>query len=182
MSGIVDRYRRFTVDGSPVATGLVSLADAWACTNPSAGRGLTVGFIHAVLLRNVLRQTGSDPVALAREFDEATEAEVTPWYRAQIAMDRFRFAQMNALREGRQPAAPADELTRQCVSLFATMATDPDLFRAGIEYVGTITPVQRILQRPDIVQRIAKAMEAMRGSGPPALPGPSREQLVALAS
>jgi hypothetical protein len=32
------------------------------------------------------------------------------------------------------------------------------------------------------MQRIAKTMEAMRGSGPPALPGPSREQLLALAT
>ena len=34
MSGVVDRYRRFVVDGSPIATGFVAVADAWACTNP----------------------------------------------------------------------------------------------------------------------------------------------------
>ena len=39
MSGNVDRYRRFLVDDKPVVTGLVAVADAWACTNPSAGRG-----------------------------------------------------------------------------------------------------------------------------------------------
>ena len=182
MSGIVDRYKRFIVDGSPVATGLISLADAWACTNPSAGRGLTVGFIHAVLLRDILRQTADDPGEIARKFDEMTEAEVTPWYRAQIAMDKFRFAQMDALREGRLPPPPADELTRQCAALFASMTTDPDLFRAGLEYVGTLTPVQRILQRPEIAARVAEAMEAMRHSGPPQLPGPTREQLVAMAN
>ena len=59
MSGIVDRYRRFVVNGAPVATGLVPLADAWACTNPSAGRGLTVGFLHAALLRRVVREAGA---------------------------------------------------------------------------------------------------------------------------
>jgi 2-polyprenyl-6-methoxyphenol hydroxylase-like FAD-dependent oxidoreductase len=56
MSGIVDRYRRFVVDGSPVATGFLAVADAWACTNPSAGRGLTVGFMHAVRLRDAMRE------------------------------------------------------------------------------------------------------------------------------
>jgi 2-polyprenyl-6-methoxyphenol hydroxylase-like FAD-dependent oxidoreductase len=182
MSGIVDRYRRFIVDGSPVATGLVSLADAWACTNPSAGRGLTVGVIHAVHLRDVLRRTLDNPLALAEQFDAVTEAEVTPWYRAQIAMDRFRFAQMNAIREGRQTPAPEEELARQCASLFMTIAADPDLFRAGLEYVGTITPIQRILQRPDVAQRIAKAMDAMRGSPPPEMPGLTRAQLVELVS
>ena len=34
MGGIVDRYRRFRVDDKPVATGLASVGDAWACTNP----------------------------------------------------------------------------------------------------------------------------------------------------
>jgi 2-polyprenyl-6-methoxyphenol hydroxylase-like FAD-dependent oxidoreductase len=182
MSGIVDRYKRLVVEGSPVATGLVSLADAWACTNPSAGRGLTVGLIHAVLLRDVLRQTADDPLALAMRFDEMTESEVAPWYRAQIAMDKFRFAQMSALREGREPPPPADDLTRQCASLFASMTTDPDLFRAGLEYIGTLTPIQRVLQRPEIAARVAKAMEAMRGSGPPPLPGPSRAELIVLAT
>ena len=34
MSGIVDRYRRFVSNGGPIATGVVAVADAWACTNP----------------------------------------------------------------------------------------------------------------------------------------------------
>jgi hypothetical protein len=39
MSGILDRHRRLVIDGQPVATGIALLADAWACTNPSQGRG-----------------------------------------------------------------------------------------------------------------------------------------------
>jgi 2-polyprenyl-6-methoxyphenol hydroxylase-like FAD-dependent oxidoreductase len=182
MSGIVDRYRRFLVDGAPVATGLIALADAWACTNPSAGRGLTVGFIHALRFRDTLRHNSGDPVALAEQFDAATEAEVTPWYRAQVAMDRFRFAQMRALRDGREPPPPADELTRQCATLLTTMTADPDLFRAGLEYIGTLTAVQLILSRPEIAERIAVARDAMQGSAPPAVPGPTREQLVQLVN
>jgi len=60
MSGVVDRYRRFVVDGTPVATGFVAVADAWACTNPSAGRGLTVGLLHARRLRDVVRDAVDD--------------------------------------------------------------------------------------------------------------------------
>ena len=37
MGGILDRYRRFVVDGNPVVTGYAAVGDAWACTNPSAG-------------------------------------------------------------------------------------------------------------------------------------------------
>jgi hypothetical protein len=39
MGGTIERYRRFVVDGVPVATGIVSVGDSWACTNPSLGRG-----------------------------------------------------------------------------------------------------------------------------------------------
>ncbi len=35
MGGIVDRYRRFRIGDRPVATGIASVADACACTNPS---------------------------------------------------------------------------------------------------------------------------------------------------
>ena len=43
MAGIEDRYRRLVVDGEPVATGVVAVGDAWACTNPSLGRGASIG-------------------------------------------------------------------------------------------------------------------------------------------
>ena len=179
MSGVVDRYRSFVVDGAPVVTGLIPVADAWACTNPSAGRGLTVGFMQAVQLRNTLRHA-ADPRALAEEFHERTEAKIAPWYRSQIAADRSRFAQVEALREGRKPPSPGDELSRDLASLFATMMTDPDLFRAAIEYVATVTPIQEILGRPGLTERIGAAAEALKNSPPMAMPGPDRKRLLEL--
>ena len=179
MSGVVDRYRRFVVDGSPVATGFVSVADAWACTNPSAGRGLTVGFMQAVQLRNVLRHAAANPRALVEEFGKRTEAEIAPWYHAQIAADRLRFAQFEALREGRTPPPPVDELSRDLSSLFATMVNDPDLFRAALEYIATLTPIQEIFQRPGLRQRIRMAMDALKDS-PAEIPGPDRRRLLEL--
>jgi len=56
MAGILDRYRRFVVDDRPVVTGFAAVGDAWACTNPSAGRGLSLGLVHAQVLRNTTRQ------------------------------------------------------------------------------------------------------------------------------
>ena len=177
MSGVVDRYRRFVVDGSPVATGLVAVADAWACTNPSAGRGLTVGFLHAQQLRDALRTAGNDPAALVSDFDRRTESDVAPWYHAQMAVDRARFAQLEAVRDGRE-APPPGELARRIDALLASALADPDLFRAMLEYVGTITPVQTILQRPEVEERIRLAKEAMKKAPPMQVPGPNRNQLL----
>src|SRR5262249_24961190 len=50
MAKIEDRRRTFVVDGAPVATGVLPVADSWACTNPSLGRGCSIGFMHAVAL------------------------------------------------------------------------------------------------------------------------------------
>ena len=179
MSGIADRYRRFLVQGKPVATGLVAVADAWACTNPSAGRGLTVGFLHALRLRDSVRAHGDHPRALVEDFDRRTETEIAPWYHAQIAVDRTRFAEIEAIREGREAPPPASELARRIRALFFSIPASPDLFRDLLEYIGTITPVQEILERPEVVQRMAVAREALKGSAPPGPPpGPTRSQLL----
>jgi hypothetical protein len=62
------------------------------------------------------------------------------------------------------------------------LGADPDLFRAGMEYIGTITPVQTILERPEVVQRMAAAREAIKGRPTPPVPGPTRGQLLQLDS
>jgi hypothetical protein len=40
------------VGGEPVATGVVPLADAWSCTNPSLGRGVSLGVVHGGTVRH----------------------------------------------------------------------------------------------------------------------------------
>jgi 2-polyprenyl-6-methoxyphenol hydroxylase-like FAD-dependent oxidoreductase len=54
-----DRLRSMVVDGEPVAVGLVAVGDAWACSNPSLGRGASMGMMHGLLLRDTLREVGS---------------------------------------------------------------------------------------------------------------------------
>ncbi len=46
MGGMIDRYRRPVADGRPLLTGIALLGDAWACTNPSLGRGISLGLLH----------------------------------------------------------------------------------------------------------------------------------------
>ncbi|MFK0252805.1 FAD-dependent oxidoreductase [Streptomyces sp. NPDC090445] len=69
-------YRRFVVDGRPVATGTASVGDAWSATNPLLGLGPSIGLLHAVLLRNALRQGGAEEAAV--HFDVLTEGLLSP--------------------------------------------------------------------------------------------------------
>jgi hypothetical protein len=58
------------------------------------------------------------------------------------------------------------------------LGADPDLFRAALEYIGTITPIQQILTRPAVQERIRAVREAFKDAPPPSLPGPNRQQLL----
>lgn len=174
MAGILDRYRRFVVDGSPVATGFAAVGDAWACTNPSAGRGLTMGLIHAQLLRRVVGAHLDDPAMFACVWDEHTEQFVAPFYRNQVAADRVRVAEMNALRNGIEPPARNSLMDR----FVAAAGHDADVLRALLETVLCLALPQEVLERPGIKDKIDKVDQGAPGP----LAGPDRDQLLRLIS
>ena len=67
---------------------------AWACTNPSLGRGTSIGLLHARCLRDLLREVDTEEhEKLARRFDERTAAVVEPLYRLTLWYDRHRLAE-----------------------------------------------------------------------------------------
>jgi 2-polyprenyl-6-methoxyphenol hydroxylase-like FAD-dependent oxidoreductase len=171
MAGVLDRIHRYVVDGRPLVTGLAAVGDAWACTNPSAGRGLSVGILHAQVLRQVVAAHLDDPAVFAQVLQERTDREVGPYYWNQVRADRQRVAEMTALREGRRPPA-ADPMT---VRFLTASRTDPDAFRALIETVNCVATPQEVLARP----AVARAVEAV-GDGPPPFPGPDRAALLRL--
>jgi flavin-dependent dehydrogenase len=152
IAGILDRYRRFVVDGQPVVTGFAAVGDAWACTNPSAGRGLSVGLLHAQLLRNIARAHIDDPGTFALAYDVETEGKVTPSYRNQIAADRARIAEMNALLEGTTPPAPNPAISR----LIKAASHDAGVFRAMLETVLCVALPQEIMTRPYVIAKMAE--------------------------
>ena len=178
MAGVLDRFRRLLVDGRPVATGLVGVGDAMACTNPSGGRGMTLGLLGVWHLREVIRSCIDDPHRLAERWDAVAQSELTPWYRETVEEDRARFVEIEALRRGAQPAPPSGFALIQR-ALLAALFRDPDAFRAAIAWRGCITRLEETFADGDFVERI---LEIARGSAPPPLPGPNRAQLLSLLS
>jgi len=174
MAGVLDRRRRFVVDGLPVVTGFAAVGDAWGCTNPSGGRGLSVGLLHAAALRRVVAEHLDDPAAFAAAWDERTEQVVAPFWEAQRSADRTRIAEMAARAEGREPP-PADPLFRR---FSAAGMRDPVLFRALLEIGLSLAPPREVLGRAGMTERVERAgeVESLR------LPGPDRERLLALLS
>lgn len=172
MAGVLDRYRRFAADGQPVITGFVAVGDAWACTNPSAGRGLSVGLLHAQVLRKVVRNALGDPAALAAEYDAETERQVTPFYRNQLAADRTRIAEMDALANGEPMPTPNPGLAR----FLAAAAEDADVYRAAVEIGTGVSLVQDVMARPGVAAKLRE----FEGRELRPEPGMDRERLMAL--
>ena len=173
-AGIVDRYRRFVVDGRPVATGVLAVGDASLCTNPSAGRGVTVGLIQAQCLRDVLRSGLEDREALVRAMDEVTEAQVTPFYRSQVAADRARFAEMDALRRGEEPAPPQP----RDAAIAGAVMRDPDVFRAMLDAAMCLALPDEVFSGPEITAKI----DAVGRTRVWKIPGPDRRALLELVA
>ena len=155
-----------------MVTGLAAVGDAWACTNPSAGRGMSVGMIHAQVLRQVAAAHLADPGTFAQLWLARTDREVAPFVRNQMHADRRRTAEIIALREGREPPAPDPTTTR----FLAAARTDADAFRGLIEMVNCTALPQEVLARP----AVARAVEAADDGPPQPFPGPDREQLLRL--
>jgi 2-polyprenyl-6-methoxyphenol hydroxylase-like FAD-dependent oxidoreductase len=177
MGGVTDRYRRFSPDGQPVATGVVSVGDAWACTNPTNGRGMSLGLMHVQRLRDAVRTHLDDPRGFAELWDAVTEAELTPWYLENVDEDRVRIREMNALRNGRKPEPPSAGPERFRLALQLATTRDADAFRVLLDARCCLTPLRDTLAEPDVVTRV---LEIARECDPLPLAGPNREQLLEL--
>jgi 2-polyprenyl-6-methoxyphenol hydroxylase-like FAD-dependent oxidoreductase len=179
MSKIEDRHRDLRPGGVPVATGILAVADAWACTNPSVGRGASIGMYHAQTLRDTLRETGPDrPGELSEAFAQATAATVEPWYQSTLAFDRHRLAEMAAFAEGAtyDPGDPAFEMSG---ALAMASQFDPEVFRDFMGIVGVLDLPETVLGRPGLFEKVLEYGSDWRQE--PAF-GPDRDELVALAN
>lgn len=174
MAGIEDRIRRYVHDGRPLVTGLLAVGDAWACTNPSLGRGASIGLLHACALRDLLRDIGPDqPAKLALRWDEVTRSVTQPLYRLTLDYDRHRLAEVEAARQDQQFATDDPGWTTY-QALTAAARSHPEALRGVLDVVSLLATPEQVLARPGMRDRIAPMV------GKPArLPGPHRTGLLA---
>lgn len=177
MAKIADRIRDLAPGGQPVATGVVTVGDSWSCTNPSLGRGASVGILHAVALRDHLRQQSQDdPLIAAAGWADITRREVEPWYRTTVRYDRHRLDEIKAVMAGRPHHCDDPEWVLQ-KHLDAGALDGMDSLRTNLE-------IAMVLRLPQQVMAAAGFDgESLAGPLPDApVPGPDRQQLLALVS
>jgi hypothetical protein len=138
------------------------------------GRGASIGLLHALCLRELLRQVPADDrVDLVKRWDELTTEVVEPWYRETVAFDRHRLAEIDAQIEG-VPYETDDPAWLHGEALRRSGPSDPDLLRAGVAIRSLLVRSADVLARPGLVEK------AMSLIPPEPAPGPSRAELVAL--
>lgn len=177
MAKIEDRHRSYVVDGRPVATGVAAVGDSWACTNPSLGRGASIGAIHVQALRDVVRDVGlQDAAAFATAWAAATMDTVEPWYRATLAFDRHRLAEIDAQIAGRRyetddPTWAATKAVEKASML------DGDVLRAFARVASVQELPEQALAEPGLLDKVVTLGAGWEGDVPP---GPGRDELVAI--
>ena len=171
--GLADRRRAFVVDGRPVVTGLVAVGDAWACTNPSLGRGASIGALHAGVLRDVVAKEGlADADALVRRFHDETERVVGPYVDATLAFDHHRLAAIEADIAG-VAYRPDDPGWTMATALNIGARHDPELARAHAVVAALLATPAEVFADPALRERVLPWV------GRPWLtPGPDRAELL----
>jgi hypothetical protein len=174
MAKIEDRHRTFVVDGKPVATGVAPVADSWACTNPSVGRGASIGLIHATALRDLIRRHGlDDPMSFALDWHDTTLETTEPLYRDTLDFDRHRLAQIEAQIAG-VPYETDDPAWAIGRTMEAAASSDPDIFRGFVDIASLLARPDEVLSRPGLLDKVISYADVPAEP----LPGPSRSELL----
>lgn len=176
MGGLINRLRRFVdADGSPAVLGLHAVGDAHTCTNPLYGRGCSLAVVQALALADAFAAHPDDASARAVAYEAASAREVEPWFDLSVQWDA-----MGADPAGKAisvPGADADA-QRGLAAVFAAGATDPVLGRGIARLMNMLATPADLMLEPEFLGRAMEVMADPDAHPTPAVPGPSRDELL----
>jgi 2-polyprenyl-6-methoxyphenol hydroxylase-like FAD-dependent oxidoreductase len=172
--GRINNCARSLVDAAgPVVTGFQMVGDSANHTNPTRGRGVSLGFAHAQQLARTVEDAIADPIAHAVAFDQWTTDNIEVWFESQKAFDAALVGRTRCCLTGTQPAAP-DPRFLEMIALPSLMETDMEAAVGFLRSLSLLTTPAELRQDPALGPKIA-AFVASPGPPPP-LSGPSRAE------
>ncbi len=178
MASTANTTREFVVDGVPCATGLVPVGDAWGFTNPSLGRGITLGLMHAVDIAPAIAEHVEDPRRLAAEWERLTDERAARWHASTVDFDRVRAPEVDASLQGLpDPFDPSDPAVAGPRAFFSASHYDPEVLQMYFEVVGCLNLPGEVINRPGAFERV---LDVAMSTPPYSSPGPTRPQLEGL--
>jgi hypothetical protein len=179
MGSVQNTLRRLVVDGAPVAIGLHAVGDSVCTTNPTLGRGLPFALCEAIHFRDVIEAFGNKWAEQAVEYDKRIGEDTAPFYEDQVLIDAERLAFLqHRIFDATAPMPPAVHPDRVSFYELRTAALfDAEVFRDFWKLYGMLERPEAVYGDPAVV---ARTRQVLRQTGAmPAIPQPSREQLVA---
>lgn len=184
MAGLLNRYRQFVVDGTPLVLGMLPVGDAVICTNPLYGRGCSIGYWGAHLISQTIAAHDGDLSndtlrAVAVEYDSAISREILPWYRAGVQQDAEARRVATAHLEGIDPDADTSDprtFARSVLreGLLPALRCDAVVLRAFFRNLNLLTEPDALLKDAEVSQRVLRIWQD-RDNRPPETPlGPKR--------
>jgi 2-polyprenyl-6-methoxyphenol hydroxylase-like FAD-dependent oxidoreductase len=175
MASTANTTREFVVDGVPCATGVVPVGDAWGFTNPSIGRGITLGLMHAVDIAPAITEHMEDLRRLAAEWDRRTNERPAKWHASTVAFDRVRAPEVEARLHGLPDPFDASDPSVAGPRAFASASHyDPQVLQWFFEVISCMTLPDEVMAREGVFERV---LDVALSTPPHTTPGPTRAEL-----
>ncbi len=161
--------------GDPLASGLVSLGDAFCHTDPAFAYGISFAFVHARALSHAMGE-GSDVDAIAERYRGHAGPEARERHALACAMDADR---------GRRWSGQSIDIRRRSgsyplfsfVGALAAAPHDDEVLRRTVRRIGLLDRSAVFDEDEALHDRIETILDA---APPPPPPGPTREQMLTL--
>ena len=154
MSRIENRRRRLTTSAGPIVGGIVALGDAALHTNPTLGRGISMGLIHAQHLAEVAHLATDDPVGFVDTFSAWTDDHLGIWYDTQVAADANALDRLAAGLLGTRPAPVVNAPARFAAAAFLCAQHDEVVGTAVAKMAHLFAPPAEAFGDPLVSSRI----------------------------
>jgi len=188
MAGLINRWRKFVVDGRAVATGFIPVGDAVLCTNPLYGRGCSTAFWGAHLMVAAIEANPGDPEKMLLDYEASLRAEIYPWYRASVEQDAEARRVAVALLAGDDPDGDKSDPRTFMRGVFRdgllpALRRDPVVLRAFFRSLNLLNAPNAMVKDPDVGARVLAVWQDRDNRPPEPELGPERRaDLLALIS
>lgn len=182
MGNLQNVWRHFLKGGEPQVLGFFPLGDAAVRTNPLYGRGCSVGFALAHVLRATLDES-ADPAERARIFDKGQTEIIRPYFDSMVKLDKQA---INRAKIERKPVKLS--LRGRILKSLAEDGFEPAQ-RGDIEVNRAMTRIFHMLDEPTaflkrkaiwarvlIMWITPRIIKKARGYYPPSF-GPNRQEM-----
>lgn len=158
--GIENRRRKLVEgEGRPTVARFVLAGDSAMHTNPTMGRGTSLGFLQAQWLVRNVDQAFANPLAFAAAYAEWQQREIAYWFDSQVAADAEHCDRFRALAHG-EPLPPLSAEGRVVLALQLLAPSDSAVGQAFARVFHMLARPSQALGDPAVASGVEDFLAA----------------------